>query len=80
LRNAFIELLQMMALRSGDRLQTLTAYEKIQFGPFVSDYAVIFGYSQQVCQAMDAGLRPVVDGVPGSRVRRDSMSRGVALR
>ena len=36
----------------GERLPTLTADQKKQFGPFVSDYAVIYGYSQQVSQAM----------------------------
>lgn len=60
-RKAFIDFLQNTAMRSGERLPTLTADQKKQFGPFVSDYAVIYGYSQQVSQAMDAGLRPVVD-------------------
>ncbi len=47
-RKAFIDFLQNTAMRSGERLPTLTADQKKQFGPFVSDYAVIYGYSQQV--------------------------------
>ncbi|UMX89628.1 DUF3053 domain-containing protein [Klebsiella pneumoniae] len=36
---------------SGERLPTLTtADQKKQFGPFVSDYAVIYGYSQQISE------------------------------
>lgn len=60
-------------MRSGERLPTLTADQKKQFGPFVSDYAVIYGYSQQVSQAMDAGLRPV-----GRQRERDSRPRTIS--
>ena len=58
-RKAFIDFLQNTVMRSGERLPTLTADQKKQFGPFVSDYAILYGYSQQVNQAMDSGLRPV---------------------
>ena len=64
-RKAFIDFLQNTVMRSGERLPTLTADQKKQFGPFVSDYAILYGYSQQVNQAMDSGLRPVVDSVNG---------------
>ena len=56
-RKAFIDFLQNTVMRSGERLPTLTADQKKQFGPFVSDYAILYGYSQQVNQAMDSGLR-----------------------
>jgi hypothetical protein len=39
------------------------------------DYAVIYGYSQQVSQAMDAGLRPVVDSVNAIRVPQDYVTQ-----
>ena len=39
-RKAFIDFLQNTVMRSGERLPTLTADQKKQFGPFVSDYAV----------------------------------------
>ena len=77
-RKAFIDFLQNTAMRSGERLPTLTADQKKQFGPFVSDYAVIYGYSQQVSQAMDAGLRPVVDSVNAIRVPQDYMTQRAA--
>ena len=40
-RKAFIDFLQNTAMRSGERLPTLTADQKKQFGPFVSDYAIM---------------------------------------
>ncbi|MDU5730965.1 MAG: DUF3053 domain-containing protein [Citrobacter freundii] len=70
-RKAFIDFLQNTAMRSGERLPTLTADQKKQFGPFVSDYAILYGYSQQVNQAMDSGLRPVVDSVNAIRVPQE---------
>ncbi|HBQ65499.1 MAG TPA: DUF3053 domain-containing protein, partial [Leclercia adecarboxylata] len=74
-RKAFIDFLQNTAMRSGERLPTLTADQKKQFGPFVSDYAILYGYSQQVNQAMDAGLRPVVDSVNAIRVPQDYVTQ-----
>ncbi|HBW0134708.1 DUF3053 domain-containing protein [Klebsiella aerogenes] len=79
-RKAFIDFLQNTAMRSGERLPTLTADQKKQFGPFVSDYAVIYAYSQQVSQAMDAGLRPVVDSVNAIRVAQDYTTQREPLR
>lgn len=74
-RKAFIDFLQNTAMRSGERLPTLTADQKKQFGPFVSDYAILYGYSQQVNQAMDSGLRPVVDSVNAIRVPQDYVTQ-----
>ncbi len=74
-RKAFVDFLQNTAMRSGERLPTLTADQKKQFGPFVSDYAILYGYSQQVNQAMDSGLRPVVDSVNAIRVPQDYMTQ-----
>ncbi|MFW0764761.1 DUF3053 domain-containing protein [Trabulsiella odontotermitis] len=79
-RKAFVDFLQNTVMRSGERLPTLTADQKKQFGPFVSDYAVLYGYSQQVSQAMDAGLRPVVDSVNAIRVPQDYMTQREPLR
>ena len=77
-RKAFIDFLQNTVMRSGERLPTLTADQKKQFGPFVSDYAILYGYSQQVNQAMDSGLRPVVDSVNAIRVPRDYVTQSAA--
>ncbi|MCU6668417.1 DUF3053 domain-containing protein [Enterobacteriaceae bacterium H4N4] len=74
-RKAFIDFLQNTAMRSGEHLPTLTADQKKQFGPFVSDYAILYGYSQQVNQAMDAGLRPVVDSVNAIRAPQDYVTQ-----
>ncbi|WP_426446498.1 DUF3053 domain-containing protein [Siccibacter colletis] len=79
-RKAFIDFLQNSVMRSGERLPTLTADQKKQFGPFVSDYAILYGYSQQLNQAMDAGIRPVVESVNVIRVPQDYMTQRDALR
>jgi hypothetical protein len=79
-RKAFIDFLQNTAMRSSERLPALTADQKKQFGPFVSDYAILYGYSQQVNQAMDSGLRPVVDSVNAIRVPEDYMKQREPLR
>ncbi|WP_234014623.1 DUF3053 family protein, partial [Cronobacter malonaticus] len=79
-RKAFVDFLQNTVMRSGERLPTLTADQKKQFGPFVSDYAILYSYSQQVNQAMDAGIRPVVDSVNSIRVPQDYMTQREALR
>lgn len=41
---------------------------------------MIYGYSQQVSQAMDAGLRPVVDSVNAIRVPQDYVTPREPLR
>ncbi|XTZ38226.1 DUF3053 domain-containing protein [Salmonella enterica] len=79
-RKAFIDFLQNTAMRSSERLPALTADQKKQFGPFVSDYAIIYGYSQQVNQAIDSGLRPVVDSVNAIRVPQDYVTQREPLR
>ncbi|EPM5304596.1 DUF3053 domain-containing protein [Cronobacter sakazakii] len=79
-RKAFVDFLQNTVMRSGERLPTLTADQKKQFGPFVSDYAILYSYSQQVNQTMDAGIRPVVDSVNSIRVPQDYMTQRKALR
>ena len=79
-RKAFIDFLDNTVMRSNERIPTLTADQKKQFGPFVNDYAVLYGYSQQVNQAIDSGLRPVVDSVNAIRVPQDYMTQRVALR
>ena len=46
----------------------------------MSDYAILYGYSQQVNQAMDSGLRPVVDSVNAIRVPQDYVTQREPLR
>lgn len=70
-RKAFIDFLQNIVMRSGERLLILIVDQKKQFGFFVFDYAILYGYFQQVNQAMDFGLRSVVDSVNVIRVSQD---------
>lgn len=79
-RKAFIDFLQNTAMRSGERLPTLTADQKKQFGHFVSDYAVIYCYSQLINQAMDTSLRPVVDSINAIRIPQDYVTQRESLR
>lgn len=79
-RKAFIDFLQNTAMRSGDRLPTLTSDQKKQFGGLVSDYAILYGFSQQMNQAMDQGIRPVLDTVNGIRVPQDYLIQRNTLR
>lgn len=78
-RKAFVDFLQNTAMRSGERLPTLTSDQKKQFGPFVADYAVLYGYSQQINQAVDSGIKPVVDSVSSIRVPQDYATQRDAL-
>lgn len=79
-RKAFIDFLQNTAMRSGERLPTLTADQKKQFGPLVSDYAILYGFSQQMNQVMDDGMKPVADSVTSIRVPQDYMTQSGPLR
>ena len=79
-RKAFIDFLQNTVMRSGEHLPALTTDQKKQFGPLVTDYAILYGYSQQVNQAMDEGLRPGVDSVNAIRVPQDYMTQREPLR
>ncbi len=79
-RKAFISFLQNTAMRSGERLPTLTADQKKQFGPFASDYAILYGFSRQLNQALDNGVKPVVDSVNAIRVPQDYMTQREPLR
>lgn len=67
-------------IRSSEHLPTLTVDQKKQFDPFVSDYAILYGYSQQVNQATDSGLHPVVDSVDAIRVPQDYVTQNGPLR
>lgn len=79
-RKAFIDFLQHTVMRSGERLPTLTADQKKQFGPFVSDYAILYGFAHQMDQAIDNGIRPVVDSVNHISAPQDYMTQRDMLR
>lgn len=79
-RKAFIDFLQNTVMRSGEHLPSLSEDQKQKFGNYVSDYAIIYGFSQQVNRAMDSGLKPVVSELSAIRTPQDYLTRRDTLR
>lgn len=79
-RKAFIDFLQNTAMRSGENLPSLSEDQKQKFGNFVSDYAILYGFSQQMNKATDAGLKPVVDELSAIRSPQDYLTHRETLR
>ncbi|MFG1174691.1 DUF3053 domain-containing protein [Erwiniaceae bacterium CAU 1747] len=79
-RKAFIDFLQNTVMRSGEHLPSLSEDQKQKFGNYVSDYAIIYGFSQQVNKAVDNGLKPVVDELSAIRTPQDYLTRRDSLR
>ncbi|ROR08836.1 DUF3053 domain-containing protein [Erwinia sp. JUb26] len=79
-RKAFIDFLQNTVMRSGEHLPSLSEDQKQKFGNYVSDYAIIYGFSQQVNKAVDTGLKPVVDELSAIRTPQDYLTRRDSLR
>ncbi len=79
-RKAFIDFLQNTVMRSGEHLPALSEDQKQKLGNYVGDYAIIYGFSQQVNKAVDDGLKPVVDQLTAIRVPQDYLTRRDALR
>lgn len=79
-RKAFIDFLQNTVMRSGEHLPSLSENQKQSFGNYASDYAIIYGFSQQINKAVDEGMRPVVDELSAIRVPQDYLTRRDSLR
>lgn len=79
-RKAFTDFLQNTVMRSGEHLPSLSENQKQTFGNYASDYAILYGFSQQVNQAVDQGMRPVVDELAAIRVPQDYLTRRDSLR
>ncbi|WP_345829500.1 DUF3053 domain-containing protein [Erwinia sp. HDF1-3R] len=79
-RKAFIDFLQNTVQRSGEHLPALSADQKQKFGPYVNDYAIIYGFSQQVNHTVDSGIKPVVDELSAIRMPQDYLTRRDSLR
>lgn len=79
-RKAFIDFLQNTVMRSGEHLPSLSEDQKQKLGNYVSDYAILYGFSQQMNKAVDSGLRPVVDELSAIRTPQDYLTRRDALR
>ncbi|MEN4770235.1 DUF3053 domain-containing protein [Duffyella gerundensis] len=79
-RKAFIDFLQNTVMRSGEHLPGLSEDQKQRFGPYAGDYAIIYGFAQEVNKAVDNGMKPVVDELAAIRVPQDYLTRRDALR
>jgi len=78
-RKAFIDFLQNTVMRSGEHLPSLSEDQKQKFGPYVSDYAILYGFSQQVNKAVDSGLKPAVDELSAIRTPQDYLTHRDSL-
>ncbi|MEM6161372.1 DUF3053 domain-containing protein [Erwinia sp. P6884] len=79
-RKAFNDFLQNTVMRSGEHLPSLSEDQKQKFGKYVTDYAIIYGFSQQVNRAVDTGMKPVVDELSAIRTPQDYLIRRDSLR
>ncbi len=79
-RKAFSDFLQNTVMRSGEHLPSLSENQKQTFGNYASDYAILYSFSQQANQAVEQGLRPVVDELAAIRVPQDYLTRRDSLR
>ena len=79
-RQAFSNFLQNTVMRSGTQLPTLSESQKKSFGNFAGDYAILYGFSQQLNRAINDGIRPVTDELSAIRVRADYQSHRDTLR
>ncbi|CAK9886797.1 MAG: hypothetical protein XXXJIFNMEKO3_03243 [Candidatus Erwinia impunctatus] len=74
-RKAFVDFLQNTAMRSSGRLPTLSEDQKQKFGPLVSDYAILYGFSQQLNRTLDTGVKPVVETLSAIRTPQDYLTQ-----
>ena len=78
-RKAFIDYLQNTVMRSGMKLPTLSEDQKQKFGPYVSDYAILVTFSQQLSKSVDASLTPAIAQINEIRVAQDYLNKRDAL-
>ncbi len=78
-RKAFIDYLQNTVMRSGVKLPTLSEDQKQKFGPYVSDYAILVTFSQQLSKSVDASLSPAIAQINEIRVAQDYLNKRDAL-
>lgn len=79
-RKAFIDFLQNTVMRSGEHLPSLSEDQKQKFGNYVSDYAILYGFAQQINRAVDSGLKPVVNELSAIRTPQDYLTHRDMLR
>ncbi|PIJ48282.1 hypothetical protein BL250_14970 [Erwinia sp. OLTSP20] len=79
-RKAFIDFLQNTIMRSGERIPALSEDQKQKFGPYVTDYAILYGFAQQVSRAKQDGIQPVVAELTAIRLPQDYITHRDSLR
>ncbi len=79
-RKAFGDYLQNTAMRSGIQLPALSESQKKSFGEYAGDYAILYGFSQQLTRVVNDGVRPVVESLNTIRVPQDYLTRRDDLR
>ncbi|OON40161.1 hypothetical protein BTJ39_09705 [Izhakiella australiensis] len=79
-RKAFIDFLQNTVMRSGERIPALSEDQKQKFGPYVNDYAILYGFAQQVSRAKQDGIQPVVSELTAIRMPQDYITHRDSLR
>ncbi|SEQ90250.1 Protein of unknown function [Rosenbergiella nectarea] len=79
-RKAFGDFLQNTVMRSGTQLPALSENQKKSFGNYVGDYAILYGFSQQLTRALNEGIRPVTDQLSAIHTPQDYLAQRDALR
>ncbi|WP_029684881.1 DUF3053 family protein [Tatumella saanichensis] len=77
---AFGNFLQNTVMRTNGQLPTLSENQKKSFGNFAGDYAILYGFSQQLNRAINDGVRPVTDELATIKVPADYQSQRDTLR
>lgn len=79
-RKAFGDYLQNTVMRSGIQLPALSESQKKNFGDYAGDYAILYGFSQQLTRVVNDGIRPVVETLNTIKVPQDYLSKHEDLR
>ncbi|MGL9723127.1 DUF3053 domain-containing protein [Sodalis sp. (in: enterobacteria)] len=78
-RQAFIQFLQNTVLPGGERIPTLSAAQKEQFGPYANDYQILQTFSDKSLSSVNGSLVPVLDEISQIRVPQDYVSHRQTL-
>lgn len=74
-RKAFIDYLHNTVMRSGVHIPTLSEDQKQKFGTYVSDYAILVGFSQQLSKSVEASLTPALEQINQIRTAQDYIAK-----
>lgn len=79
-RQAFTNFIKNEVMHSGVQLPALSEHQKKSFGNYAGDYAILYGFSQQLTRALNDGIRPVTDQLAGIHTAQDYLSARNDLR